>query len=217
MEGRFATHQSTLASHIHDRTIVVLREMLVERYPDLGRHVETVAELCARIAPEVGLAFADREALVDAALLHDIGKLSLPESILRKPGALDAGEWRLMRTHTVIGEQILVAAGLGDTVVAFVRSSHERIDGGGYPDGLAETQIPLGSRIIAGCDAYDAMISPRAYRPIAMTTRAASAETSPLVGHPVRFERRRRDMPIGASRLATPRPLRQVSLTKRVG
>jgi HD-GYP domain-containing protein (c-di-GMP phosphodiesterase class II) len=98
-----------------------------------------------------------------AAELHDIGKIGIPERILQKKGGLDADEWALMRTHTLIGERILGVAPAMAPVAGLVRSSHERWDGGGYPDGLAGEQIPLGSRIIFICDAFDAITSQRPY------------------------------------------------------
>ena len=99
-----------------------------------------------------------------AAELHDIGKLALPEALLAKPGPLDDQEWELVREHTLIGERIIAADdGLGP-VASIVRSTHERWDGGGYPDGLAGEEIPLAARIIAICDAYEAMTTTRAYR-----------------------------------------------------
>lgn len=156
--------------------ISVLRSLLAERYPDLGRHVNTVARLCGEVGPSLELSSAEREALTRAAFLHDIGKLALPESILRKPEPLDEDEWRQMRLHTVIGERILRAAGVSGRVVDFVRSSHERIDGTGYPDGLKGTQIPFGARIIAACDAYDAMTNSRPYRLVPMTSYGAVLE-----------------------------------------
>jgi two-component system cell cycle response regulator len=158
------------------QVILVLRNLLGERYPDLGEHVNTVAQLCEVVAPEVGLPDDERGALTQAAFLHDIGKLTLPESLLAEPGPLSEDEWGLMRLHTIVGEQILVAAGVRGRVLEFVRSSHEQIDGGGYPDGLAGEEIPLGARIIAVCDAYDAMTSPRPYRPVPMSSEGASLE-----------------------------------------
>jgi HD-GYP domain-containing protein (c-di-GMP phosphodiesterase class II) len=156
--------------------ILVLRNLLGERYPELGRHVNQVAALCWRIAPEVGLEEDQRKSLTRAAFLHDIGKLSLPESMLQRAGPLTAEEWSQMRLHTVVGEQILLAAGIHGKVLEFVRSSHERVDGTGYPDGLADGQIPLGSKIIAVCDAFEAMTSPRPYRPTPMTHDGALLE-----------------------------------------
>ena len=92
-----------------------------------------------------------------AAELHDIGKIAIPDEILRKPGPLDEIEWELMRKHTLIGERILGASPSLAPVARLVRSSHERWDGEGYPDGLAGEDIPLGARIIFVCDAFDAM------------------------------------------------------------
>ena len=99
-----------------------------------------------------------------AAELHDIGKIAIPDAILRKPGVLDAGEWELMRRHTLIGERILGAAPALRPVAAIVRSSHERWDGAATPMAWRARQIPLGSRIIFVCDAFDAMTSERPYR-----------------------------------------------------
>jgi two-component system cell cycle response regulator len=153
--------------------ILVLRNLLGARYPELGRHVNQVAELCRRIAPDVGLEEHDREPLSQAAFLHDIGKLSLPEWMLQRPGPLNDDDWKQMRLHPVVGEQVLLAAGLRGKVLEFVRSSHERVDGTGYPDGLVDGAIPHGARIIAVCDAFDAMRSPRPYRPIPLTLEGA--------------------------------------------
>ena len=117
-----------------------------------------------RLAAESGLRGADAKLVRAAAELHDIGKLALPEALLAKPGPLDEQEWELVREHTLIGERI-IAAGEGlDPVARIVRSTHERWDGSGYPDGLAREDIPLAARIIAICDAYEAMTTTRTYR-----------------------------------------------------
>ncbi len=171
-----AAAESSVSAEASGQVILVLRNLLAERYPDLGRHVNTVARLCERVAREVGLRDEEHEALAQAAFVHDIGKLSLPESILAKPDSLNEDEWRLTRQHPLVGAQVLLAAGLRGRVIDFVHSSHERIDGTGYPDGLAGEEIPLGARIIAVCDAYDAMISPRPHRPTPMTSEAALLE-----------------------------------------
>ena len=99
-----------------------------------------------------------------AAELHDVGKAAIPDSILAA-GAAERDEWEFMRRHTLIGERILAAAPALAPVAELVRSSHERWDGGGYPDGLARHQIPLGARIITVCDAFDAMTHDRPYAP----------------------------------------------------
>jgi two-component system, cell cycle response regulator len=156
--------QSPIQPDASGQLVLVLRNLLGERYPDLGEHVNTVARLAAEVAAQIGFAEDQRVALTQAAHLHDIGKLALPESLLRSPQTLTDEEWKLVRRHTIVGEQILIAAGLNGRVTDFVRSSHERFDGAGYPDGLAGEEIPLGARIIAPCDAYDAMTSPRPYR-----------------------------------------------------
>jgi HD-GYP domain-containing protein (c-di-GMP phosphodiesterase class II) len=99
------------------------------------------------------------------ALLHDIGKIRIPESILLKDGPLSEEQWEVMRSHTEVGEQILSPIDSLKEVLPIVRSSHERWDGSGYPDELAGTDIPLGARIVAVCDAYRAMVEERPYRP----------------------------------------------------
>jgi HD-GYP domain-containing protein (c-di-GMP phosphodiesterase class II) len=99
-----------------------------------------------------------------AAELHDVGKVGIPDAILEKPGPLNSDEWRYIRQHTVIGERILSATPALRPVASIVRASHERWDGVGYPDGLRGAEIPLGARIIAVCDAYEAITTDRCYR-----------------------------------------------------
>jgi PAS domain S-box-containing protein/diguanylate cyclase (GGDEF)-like protein len=141
-----------------------LQSALSERSPDLGTHLRDVTDLCEEVARALGLPNDQMTALLQAAALHDVGKVAIPDAILQKPAALDEAEWRIMRTHTVIGERILGAAPALSQAAKIVRSSHERFDGGGYPDGLVGDEIPLGASIIAVCDAYDAMRSDRPYR-----------------------------------------------------
>jgi len=116
-----------------------------------------------------------RDEVFRAAELHDTGKMAIPDAILNKPGPLEPEEWSFMREHTLIGERIIAAAPALVPVARLVRSSHERPDGGGYPDGLEGEQIPLGSRVIAVCDAYEAMISERPYS-VAMVPARATQE-----------------------------------------
>jgi diguanylate cyclase (GGDEF)-like protein len=146
------------------RTHDVLMQVLSERTPDLHHHVYGVGRLVRDVGRDLGLAADQLEELMLAAQLHDVGKLGIPDAILDKPGPLDENEWRLVRQHTVIGERILNTDPVMQPVARLVRASHERWDGGGYPDGLAGTAIPLGSRIIAACDALDAMTSDRCYQ-----------------------------------------------------
>jgi two-component system, cell cycle response regulator len=146
------------------QSTAVLLRVLAERSPDLGKHVDGVSTLAERIAAELGMSDEDRTAVWQAAMLHDIGKAAVPDAILNKPGPLDEHEWSFMRRHTIIGERIIQAAPALASAAPLVRSSHERFDGTGYPDGLARDDIALGSRIIAVCDAYDAMLTDRPYR-----------------------------------------------------
>lgn len=146
------------------QTCDVLLQVLREREPDLHVHLNGVAALVAGVAADLGLSAEQRDEVARAAELHDIGKIAIPDAILHKPGPLDADEWNLMREHTVVGDRILGAAPAMRPVARIVRSSHERWDGSGYPDGLAGEQIPLGARIVAVCDAYDAMTSERPYQ-----------------------------------------------------
>jgi diguanylate cyclase (GGDEF)-like protein len=159
-----------------------LVKLLGERYPDLGDHLDDVTELCRRMAERLDLRDEDREPLVQAAALHDIGKAAVPDTILSKPGPLDADEWAFIRQHTVVGERILAAAPALTRAAVLVRSSHERVDGNGYPDGLKGDEIPFGSRIVAVCDAYDAMTSTRPYRPTPMSSEGAQAELRRAAG-----------------------------------
>jgi diguanylate cyclase (GGDEF)-like protein/putative nucleotidyltransferase with HDIG domain len=141
----------------------VLMAVVAERAPGLASHVSAVCELACAAAEELGVTGAELDTLRHAAALHDIGKMATPESILEKPGPLSDAEWDLIRRHTLIGERILAAAPALERSARLVRWSHERVDGTGYPDGLAAQDIPLGSRIILVADAFDAMVSARSY------------------------------------------------------
>jgi two-component system cell cycle response regulator len=141
-----------------------LMQALVERDAGLHDHVEGVQSLATAVALRLGLPPAEVERVRLGALLHDVGKIAIPDSILRKPGPLSEAEWILMRRHTLIGQRILERAPALSDVALLVRASHERLDGAGYPDGLAGAAIPIGARIIAVCDAFDAMVSTRSYR-----------------------------------------------------
>ncbi|MCW3021730.1 MAG: diguanylate cyclase, partial [Conexibacter sp.] len=148
---------------------------LSERDRGSGEHAEKVVALAGAVARRLGLDGEDVERIAAAALLHDIGKVAVPDSILSKPGALNDEEWQVVRGHTIVGERILRAVpGLGP-VARIVRHGHERVDGTGYPDGLRGDEIPVGSRIVLVCDAYDAMTSDRPYRD-ALTHATAAAQ-----------------------------------------
>ncbi|HWF73769.1 MAG TPA: HD-GYP domain-containing protein [Solirubrobacteraceae bacterium] len=131
-----------------------------------GTHSREVVDLALAVADALGLDPAQRRNVEFAALLHDVGKLHVPKSIINKPGALDDDEWAIIQRHTIDGEAMLKrVGGVLATVGQYVRSSHERYDGTGYPDGLIGDEIPIESRIVCVCDAYSAMTSGRAYRP----------------------------------------------------
>jgi diguanylate cyclase (GGDEF)-like protein len=141
----------------------VLLTALSERHPDLGDHLDGVTELAVDVAGRMGIVGEELVQLHHAAALHDIGKVAIPDAIISKPAALDPKEWAFMRRHTLIGERIIAAAPALGRAAKLVRSTHEAFDGSGYPDALSGVEIPLGARVIAVCDAFDAMISSRPY------------------------------------------------------
>jgi diguanylate cyclase (GGDEF)-like protein len=153
----------------------VLMALIDERGVGLRAHVDRVAELTEPTARSLGLSDADTRQAVLAARLHDVGKTAIPDTIVEKPGRLDAEEWRFMHRHTVIGERIIAAAPALGPIAAIVRATHERYDGTGYPDRLAGPAIPLAARIIAVCDAYATMTSTEVYH-AAMEPAEARAE-----------------------------------------
>ena len=130
-----------------------------------GNHCKSVVRLTAEVAQELGLNGEQRRNLEFAALLHDVGKIAIPKEILNKPGKLEPEEWAVMQTHVIEGQKMLDRVGGFMTDVGLIlRSHHERWDGGGYPDGLAGEEIPVESRVIACCDAWNAMVTDRPYR-----------------------------------------------------
>jgi HD-GYP domain-containing protein (c-di-GMP phosphodiesterase class II) len=149
--------------------------MLHEREPDLERHLDGVAHLAAAFGKALALDAEEQDVVVRAAELHDVGKIAIPDAILRKGAPLSPEEWELMRKHTIIGQRVLDAAPALRPVANLIRSTHERWDGEGYPDRLAGKDIPLGARAIFICDAYDAMTEGRSYRS-AMTREEALEE-----------------------------------------
>jgi diguanylate cyclase (GGDEF)-like protein len=143
----------------------LLLRALTEKEPLLRDHMRSVAQFSMVVGARLGVTGHSLEQLRLAAELHDIGKIAIPDAILGKPGALTEDEWRFVRRHTVIGQRILAGSPALREVAGVVRSTHERWDGNGYVDGLAGSAIPLPARIIAVCDAYVAMTSPRPFRP----------------------------------------------------
>ena len=127
-------------------------------------HSERVAALARRIALAAGVGPRAADTIAQAGLLHDLGKIGIAESVLRKTGPLSDEEWALMRRHPVVGAQIVAPLEFFADGAVIVRHHHERDDGSGYPDGLRGAQIPLGARIVAVADVYDALTSDRPYR-----------------------------------------------------
>jgi len=170
------------------QTTDVLLALLDERAPTMREDVGMVAALARVIAVELGVDSDELDTVLRAAELHDIGKLAIPDDILHKPGPLDPEEWKFMKQHAAIGERILCAAPPLVPVARVVRAAHERWDGTGYPDGLVGDAIPLGARIVAACDAFNAMTSDRCYRDkrsreaaIAELRRCAGSQFDPQV------------------------------------
>jgi len=147
-----------------------------------GAHSREVVDLALTVSDALRLDAAHRRNVEFAALLHDVGKLRVPKEIINKPGRLDEAEWAIIHQHTIEGETMLKqVGGLLATVGRYVRSSHERYDGSGYPDGLVGHEIPIESRIVCVCDAYSAMTSDRPYRP-ALDPREAIRELRRCAG-----------------------------------
>jgi diguanylate cyclase (GGDEF)-like protein len=164
VDRRMYAQKGTRDGSAEHQTSNVLLHTLKEREPQLGAHIEGVADLAEQLARCLGLDGEEIDVVVRGAQLHDIGKMAIPDALLSKPGPLDDDEWDLMRGHTLTGERIVASAPALFPVAQLVRSSHERWDGGGYPDGLAGEDIPLGARAIAICDAYSAMVEGRPWQ-----------------------------------------------------
>jgi diguanylate cyclase (GGDEF)-like protein len=167
-------HKRTRSAASRQMVDVLLRA-LDERQPALSGRGHGVATLVAAVAERLGLAPGEVDEVVRAAQLRDIGKLGIPDGILGKPGPLTPQETAYVREHTIIGERILNVAPALAEVGRIVRASHERWDGGGYPDGLVGDDIPLAARIVSACDAYAAMTSKRPHRPAIAPDAAANA------------------------------------------
>jgi HD-GYP domain-containing protein (c-di-GMP phosphodiesterase class II) len=160
-----------------------------------GRHSAQVGILARRVGERIGMPEEELGLLQHAARLHDVGKLSVPDAILQKPGPLDADEWAVMRRHPEWGAEMIAQVPGLEELATLVVSHHERWDGAGYPSGLAGERIPLASRVIAACDAFEAMVSRRPYRAplsveeaLAELVAAAGTQFDPEVVAAVRVE-----------------------------
>jgi HD-GYP domain-containing protein (c-di-GMP phosphodiesterase class II) len=164
-ERRARVDHALELSHAYRGTAFLLGDVVEADDAYTGSHSRDVVSLSVAVAEELGLDARGRRDTEFVALLHDVGKIRIPNEIINKPGPLTPEERAVIETHTVIGEELLVRVGgvLGN-VGHLVRSCHERWDGDGYPDGLAGEAIPLVARIICACDAYSAMTTDRPYR-----------------------------------------------------
>jgi putative nucleotidyltransferase with HDIG domain len=154
-----AEEEAFLGSHVG-----ALTQVLAQRDAYTEEHTRRVALRSVQVGEELGLAPERLRVLAAGALLHDMGKLSVPDSILRKPGPLTDDEYAIIKRHPEWGEELLRALGFADDVRSLVRDHHERVDGSGYPCGATGDQLDVETKILGACDVYDALISPRVYR-----------------------------------------------------
>ena len=144
--------------------VAALANAVEAKDPVTERHCQRLANLAARVGAKAGLDATALEDVAYGALLHDVGKIGVPEAILGKPGPLDGDEWELMRRHPEIGERICLPLQASERFAPIIRHHHERWDGRGYPDGLKGEDIPLSARIVSLVDTFDAMTHDRPYR-----------------------------------------------------
>jgi putative two-component system response regulator len=147
-----------------EQVIFALAAAVELKDPYTEAHALRVAESARRVGVTLGVPDDMLDALYRGGLIHDIGKIGVPDAILLKNGPLDANETRVMRTHTTKGAELVAPLASGEHLVPIIRHHHERFDGGGYPDGLRGQQIPWLARIVAVSDAYDALVNDRPYR-----------------------------------------------------
>ena len=163
-------------------TALLLGNVLEYDHNYTGAHSRDVVELALAVGKRLALSPAQLRNLEFGALLHDVGKITVPKAIINKPGPLDDGAWAIMRSHTIEGQRMIDSVGGVLTRVGeIVRASHEDYDGSGYPDGLAGDAIPIEARICSACDAFSAMTTDRAYRP-AMSESEALEELRHCAG-----------------------------------
>jgi len=162
-------------------TIATLAKVLDERMPSTRGHSQRVAELSCALAKRMGLPAERLQLIKRAALIHDIGKIGIQDNVLLKPRALNAVERKIIQAHPRIGSEIVDKVEFFNIFVPIIAFHHEWFNGAGYPMGLKGAQIPLGARIVAVCDAWDAMISKRTYRD-PLTKKAAVSEVGRCAG-----------------------------------
>lgn len=175
-ERQTRIEQALALSEAYQGTALLLGDVVEADDAYTGSHSRGVVELSLAVSDGLGLSYEQRRNVEFAALLHDVGKISVPNEIINKAGPLDDEEWKIMHQHTIEGERMLKRiGGVLAEVGQIVRASHEEFDGSGYPDGLAGEEIPIEARIVSCCDAFSAMTTTRSYR-VAMSTEAAIAE-----------------------------------------
>ncbi len=163
-ENYLYRHKITVGSSVRNHAIKAILSTLTDKYADEKKHSERVSQYCKKIGYALKLSREDIELLGLAGMYHDIGKISIPDAILNKPGKLTSDEFNIIKTHTQIGYQILKAADEYSGLAEYALSHHERWDGKGYPKGLKELEIPLFSRVISVADSFEAMTADRPYR-----------------------------------------------------
>jgi len=175
------SYQAGVANGPTQDAFVVLFDELACSRPDVFEHSWRVAELVGQVARTFPTLEMPAWEVERAALAHDIGKVAVPVSVLRKPSGLTPAERRLVEAHSVVGAELLSTLAGSETLASLARSHHERLDGTGYPDGLRGTHVPLGAQIIGACDAWDAMVNLRPYRR-ALSFSEAAAELRDCAG-----------------------------------
>ena len=181
-ERRARIDQALELSSAYQGTAMLLGDVVEADDAYTGSHSRGVVELSLAVSDHLGLDLRQRRNVEFAALLHDVGKIAVPKEIINKPGPLNDAEWKIMHRHTIEGETMLKrVGGVLAEVGRIVRSSHEHVDGSGYPDGLVGEQIPIEARIVTCCDAFSAMTTTRSYRK-AMPTAAAVKELHACAG-----------------------------------
>jgi len=160
----YSLRQSASMRRLYDAVVSTLVDSLDLRDHDTGGHTRRVAALAVRLGRRLGVEGQAMEDLRIASLLHDLGKIGVPDSILLKSSGLTVAEWEAMRVHPQLGADLLRSHGLLEGAIPLIHHHQERFDGSGYPDQLCGERIPLGSRIIAVADAFMAMVDGRPYR-----------------------------------------------------
>jgi len=186
-----AIHRTKLSDYLrysHFETVLALAKAIEARDPSTGGHGQKVVNFAEQIADKLGCSPPERQTIGLAALLHDIGKIGVPDEILRKPNPLTNDEWDIMKRHPDIGADIVLSVSKLSEVATLIRSHHEHFDGSGYPLGLSGQWICLGARILSVVDAYEAITNERVYRSkrsheeaIAEIQRCSGSDFDPVV------------------------------------